>query len=107
MAVVSGVKHAREFVYHTIQRERYGKPFRMGAVGLSWPVDKGEWLPLTTGRHLWQAHFEMVADQKLGPQLGEKIKLGQDGYTVVGIAKGMLSSGEMAPVHEWGNILST
>jgi len=93
VAVVPGVKHAREFVYHTIQRERYGKPFRMGVVGLSSPVDKGDWLPLIAGRPLSQAHFEMVADQKLGLQLGEKIKLGPDHYKVVGITKGMLSSG--------------
>ncbi|MBW1785108.1 MAG: ABC transporter permease [Deltaproteobacteria bacterium] len=93
VAVVPGVKNAREFVYHTIQRERYGKPFRMGVVGLSWPVDKGEWLPLTAGRPLSQAHFEMVADQKLGLQIGEELKLGQDSYTVVGITGGMLSSG--------------
>jgi putative ABC transport system permease protein len=35
----------------------------------------------------------MVADQKLGFQLGEVIKLGPDLYEVVGIAKGMISSG--------------
>ena len=93
VAVVPGVKYVREFVYHTIQRERNGKPLRIGVVGLSWPVDKGERLPLIAGRPLSQAHFEMVADQKLGLQLGEKIGLGPDHYRVVGITKGMLSSG--------------
>ena len=93
VAVVPGVRHAREFVFHTIQRERNGKPFRMGVAGLSWPVDKGEWLPLSAGRPLSQARYEMVADEKLGLQLGEKIRLGNDTYTVVGIALGMISSG--------------
>jgi putative ABC transport system permease protein len=35
IAVVPGIKNAREFVYHTIQREQNGKPFRMGVLGLS------------------------------------------------------------------------
>ena len=93
VAVVPGVHSAREFLYHTIQRERYGKPLRMGLVGLSWPVDRGEWLPLISGRPLSQAHFEMIADKKLGLKLGEKIEIGPDYYEVVGITKGMLSSG--------------
>ncbi len=93
VAVVPGVTRAREFVYHTIQREHRGKPFRMGVVGLGWPTDKGEWLPLLSGRSLTQAHFEMIVDQKVGLPLGETVQLGQDRYTVVGITRGMLSSG--------------
>lgn len=93
VSVVPGVNNAREFVYHTIQREQNGKPFRMGVLGLSWPADKGEWLPLSSGRPLSQAHYEMVADEKLGFQLGEKIQLGDNHYTVVGTSRGMISSG--------------
>jgi len=93
VAVVPGVKNARGFVYHTIQRELNGKPFRMGVLGLSWPVDKGGWLPLSSGRSLSQAHYEMVADERLGLQIGEKMCLGKDTYLVVGITKGMISSG--------------
>lgn len=93
IAVVPGISNAREFVYHTIQREQNGKPFRMGVLGLSWPADKGDWLPLSAGRPLSQAHYEMVADEKLGFHLGEKIELGDNRYTVVGISRGMISSG--------------
>ncbi|TWU29805.1 ABC transporter permease [Bythopirellula polymerisocia] len=90
---VPGVRRAREFVYHTIQRERGGKPLRVAVLGLSWPIDKGEWIPLTAGRPLGQNHFEMIADQTLGFQLGELISLGKDTYTVVGLTKSMISSG--------------
>jgi putative ABC transport system permease protein len=93
VAVIPGVEYAREFIYHTIQRERIGKSFRMGVVGLSWPLDKGEWLPLKAGRALSQAHFEMIVDRKVGLQIGEKVQLGRDTYTVVGMTEGMLSSG--------------
>jgi putative ABC transport system permease protein len=93
VAVIPGVKNAREFIYHMIQREYHGKPLRMGVVGLSWPLDKGEWLPLIAGRSLSQAHYEMGVDQKLGVQLGEKLRLGKETFLVVGITKGMISSG--------------
>ncbi|MBP1738563.1 MAG: FtsX-like permease family protein [Deltaproteobacteria bacterium] len=93
VAVVSGVVSAREFVYHTVQREHLGKPLRMSVLGLSWPVDKGEWLPLVKGRALAQSHFEMILDEKLRIPLGETLRLGKENYTVVGVTKGMIASG--------------
>jgi putative ABC transport system permease protein len=93
VAAVPGVLQAREFVYHTIQREREGRPLRMGVLGLSWPIDTGQWLPLVAGRPLMRSHFEMIADQKLGLRIGERLKLGKETYTVVGITRGMVTSG--------------
>ena len=61
--------------------------------GLAWPGDRGDWIPLTAGRSLRQAHYEMVADRTLGFVLGEKIKLGRDVFEVVGITQGMVGSG--------------
>jgi len=89
---VPGVATAREFVYHTIQREHAGKSLRMSVLGLSWPTDKGDWLPLVAGRTLRQNHYEMVADKSLGLYLGERCRLGKDTYTVVGITANMISS---------------
>jgi putative ABC transport system permease protein len=91
-AAVPGVQTAREFVFHTIQRLRDGKPLRIAVVGLSWPIDKGEWLPLSAGRSLGVNHFEMIADQTLGVRIGERIQLGKETYTVVGITANMISS---------------
>ncbi|MEQ1828784.1 MAG: ABC transporter permease [Pirellula sp.] len=90
---VPGIETAREFVYHTIQRQHESKPLRMSILGLSWPTDKGEWLPLVEGRPLAQNHFELIADQTLGFQLNESIELGKEKYVVVGITSGMVSSG--------------
>lgn len=89
---VPGVEEAREFVYHTIQREHEGKPLRMAVLGLSWPTDRGEWVPLIAGRTLAQNHYEMIADVSLGLRLGQRIALGKERYTVVGLSKGMISS---------------
>jgi putative ABC transport system permease protein len=100
---VPGVESAREFVFDTIQREHNGKPLRMSVLGLSWPLDKGEWLPLIAGRPLAQNHYEMVADKTLGLRLHERINLGKDTYTIVGVTSGMASTnGEgMAFVTVW------
>ena len=90
---VTGVACARAFVSHTIQREYKGKPLRMVVQGLAWPTDTGSSLPLVAGRALGQAHFEMVADRALGLRLGDRVPLGKDLYTVVGLTSGMVGAG--------------
>jgi putative ABC transport system permease protein len=93
LRAVPGVRNPRAFVSHTIQREYHGKPLRIGVQGLSWPDDTGEWLPLIAGRPLRAAHFEMIADTLLGLELGDKLALGRDTYTVVGLTSGMVGQG--------------
>ncbi len=90
---VPGVAGARRFISHTIQRAHGGRPLRMVVQGLSWPEDRGDWVPLVGGRPLRQAHYEIIADRSLGLLLGEKTKLGKDVYEVVGLTKGMVGSG--------------
>jgi putative ABC transport system permease protein len=87
---VPGVAGSRAFVSHTIQREHEGKPLRIVVQGLAWPEDKGDWLPIVAGRPLRAAHYEMVADRILGLGVGEKVVLGKDTYTVVGLTAGMI-----------------
>ena len=89
---VPGVAQARRFVSHTIQREHHGRPLRMVVQGLSWPDDRGDWVPLIAGRPLQQSHFEMIADQSLRLPLGSRIRLGKDSYEVVGLTRGMVGS---------------
>ena len=48
---------------------------------------------MIAGRPLAQNHFEMVADKSLGLALGEKIELGKDTYTVVGLTRNMIGTG--------------
>ena len=90
---VPGVAQARRFVSHTIQREHNGQPLRMVVQGLSWPEDRGDWVPLVAGRALRQAHYEMIADQSLKLPLGSRIPLGKNFYQIVGITRGMVGTG--------------
>ncbi|MEZ6117079.1 MAG: ABC transporter permease [Pirellulaceae bacterium] len=89
---VPGVAGSREFVFHTIQRSYQDRPIRIALMGLSWPEDYGAWIQLTAGRHLQQAHLEMIADESLQLPLGAKIRLGKDTYHVVGVTRNQLSS---------------
>jgi len=93
VAAVPGVINAREFVFHTIQREHRDRALRMGVLGLGWPSDKGDGLPLIAGRPLAQNHFEMIADVTLKLALGERIQLGKDAYVVVGLTRDMVAQG--------------
>ncbi|OHB56653.1 MAG: ABC transporter permease [Planctomycetes bacterium GWF2_42_9] len=88
---VPGVMSSHAFVSHTMQRQRNNKPWRVTVQGLSWPQDKGNWLPIVAGRALGQAHYEMLADESLKLSLGEKIKFGKDIYSVVGLTRAMNS----------------
>lgn len=92
LRAVPGVESAEAFVSHTIQREHRGRPLRMFLQGLDWPTDRGDWLPIVAGRPLGQAHYEMIADRSLGLVLGERVPLGKDAYTVVGLTEGMASA---------------
>jgi len=88
---IPGVLSSRAFVSTTIQRERNRQPLRITVQGLSWPEDRGQWLPLVAGRALGQAHYEMIADESLKLPIGTKVKLAKDTYTVVGHTRGMNS----------------
>jgi putative ABC transport system permease protein len=89
---VPGVVSANSFISHTIQRDYRGKPLRVTIQGLSWPADRGLWLPIIAGRALGQAHFELIADKSSGLAVGDQVPLGKDTYTVIGLTGQMSSS---------------
>jgi putative ABC transport system permease protein len=88
---VPGVERASGFISHTIQREFRGKPLRLTLQGLAWPNDRGEWLPLHAGRILTSPHYEIIVDKSSKLSIGDKIPLGKDVYTVVGLTARMSS----------------
>lgn len=92
LMAVTGVQGARAFSTAAIQRRYHGRPLRMNVVGLAWPADRGQGLTLQQGTPLANGHREVIADLSLGLGLGERIGLGDETYTVVGLTKGMTSS---------------
>lgn len=93
LRVVDGVASARRFSFTTLQRGDAEHPLRVGLVGLAWPEDRGQDLPLVAGRPLELAHRELIVDHTLGFQVGDRVPLGDDTFTVVGVTKGFVSSG--------------
>lgn len=90
---VPGVLSARRFSTLTIEPVHEGRPLRMTLVGLDHPRDRVPERVLIAGRPLERSHREIVVDRSLGLALGERVILGDDSYRVVGVGRGLVSSG--------------
>jgi len=91
-ATVPGVVAARGYTYQLVQRAHEGQSLRLAVVGISWPDDRGERLPLVAGRSIAQAHGEAVADESLKIAIGGVLELAHEPYRVVGLTKNALTS---------------
>ncbi len=92
-AAVPGVARSRAYTYQIIQRGTGTSQYRLALVGLAWPEDRGDTIPLVAGRELAQAHGELVVDASLGIPIGESIVLAGEPYRVVGLTRHALTSG--------------
>ena len=92
IAVSPGVAAVSPLAFQTIQIERRGKPFRFFLIGYDLGSFGGP-PEIIAGRNIRQKHYEMIAAQSMSIGLGEKIRLGLNEYTVVGISKNIVSSG--------------
>lgn len=98
-AALPGVRRARAFTYQVLQRgHESGRSLRMALVGLDWPEDRGELLPIVRGRAIAQAHGEIVVDASLGLAVGDSLRLAREELRVVGVTRQVLSSGGDAVV---------
>jgi len=91
--VVPGVAWAASFTTTTLQPVHEGRVLRTSLVGLAWPDQRGQSLPIVAGRGLEEAHRELIVDRTLGLALGEVVHLGDESYRVVGITEGLFASG--------------
>lgn len=82
-----GVVLARQFIQFPRMVEIDGSVKRVGITGLDYPKDRGDWIPLLAGRALATGHLEAIVDQRTGLAVGDRLRLGMDDYTIVGIAR--------------------
>lgn len=95
---VEGVSEAAAMTFQTIQIPTNLKQERVTAIG--YEIGKiGKPQNIISGRELIREHYEIVVDTKLGFKLDDKIPLGRNIYTVVGITKGAVSSSGEALVY--------
>ncbi|MDQ1263612.1 MAG: putative transport system permease protein [Campylobacterota bacterium] len=93
--VTEGIDKSEAMTFQNIQLPSPQKPVRVVAVGYDIygsinPVNPNR---LIAGRDLKNEHYEIVVTDKTGFKLDEKIKLGRNLYTVVGITHSTVSNG--------------
>lgn len=96
VARLAGVTAAGSLTFQALEAVHRGRKLRLQVVGFE-PGRLGGPPALIDGRDL--AHrFELVADVKTGLSVGERVVLGGDPFTVVGLTRGAVSSGGDAVV---------
>ena len=93
VAATPGVARASPLVLYSAQREIQGRDQQFTLVGYDIVSGAGGPNGLVQGRNITAPHYEMVVDRKLGLQLGDRVPLGTDDYTVVGVTRGAVDSG--------------
>ena len=93
VAATPGVARASPLVLYSAQREIRGRDQQFTLVGYDIVSGAGGPNGLVQGRNITAPHYEMVVDRKLGLQLGDRVPLGTDDYTVVGATRGAVDSG--------------
>jgi putative ABC transport system permease protein len=89
---IPGVEKACPFIYYTLERQIGDQSRHFSIIGYDVFSGLGGPQRIVAGRGLRQAHYEMVADKKLGVGLGDQVTLGLHTYTVVGLAQGAIDT---------------
>jgi putative ABC transport system permease protein len=88
IARVDGIVAAGSFTSQTVQTKHNGRLLRLQIVGFE-PGRFGEPVNLVAGRSITRSHYELIADRKTGLAIGDRLELGRDVYTVVGLTQGL------------------
>jgi putative ABC transport system permease protein len=91
VGAIPGVEKASPFIFSSMERPIKGKSRHFGIIGYDVFGGLGGPQQVYAGRSIEQAHYEMVAHEKLGVRLGDKVPLGLHTYTVVGLTRGAVS----------------
>jgi putative ABC transport system permease protein len=93
VAATPGVARASPFIAYAAQREIGGASQQFTVIGYDVFDGLGGPGRIVAGRAIRAAHYEMVADAKLGLALGDTVRLATHDYTVVGITRAAVDSG--------------
>jgi len=92
VAAVPGVQQASPFISYPVERQIKGETRRFSIIGYDVFGGLGGPRQLTQGRPIKQAHYEIVAHEKLGVKLGDRVPLGLHTFTVVGLTREAVAS---------------
>jgi putative ABC transport system permease protein len=91
LAVLGGVTGAGSVTYQSVETVHSGKKLRLYVVGCE-PGRIGAPQTVAEGRPILRSHYEMVADRRSGLSLGERVRLGREMFTVIGLTTDQVSS---------------
>lgn len=92
VARIAGVAAAGSVTYQTVEAEHLGGKLRLYVIGYE-PTRPGGPPEVISGRGIGQSHYEMVADRSAGLDLGARIRLGRNVFTVVGLTRQQVNTG--------------
>jgi putative ABC transport system permease protein len=92
IAAQSGVAATGAIVYQTVEIPHQGKNLRIFVVGAEIGRPGSE-MVIVYGRGIVKSRTEIVADHKTGLMIDERIRIGRDDFTVVGLMHNTTSSG--------------
>ncbi|MCZ7620374.1 MAG: ABC transporter permease [Myxococcota bacterium] len=92
IARLHGVTAAGSVTYQSVETLLGGKKLRLYVVGYE-PGRPGGPDRIVAGRPIARSHYEMIADRRSGLALGDRVELGRNPFTVVGLTEGQVSSG--------------
>ncbi|CAK0761394.1 putative ABC transport system permease protein [uncultured Gammaproteobacteria bacterium] len=92
VARLHGVAAAGSLTIQTIEVVHRGQPLRLSLIGIE-PGRPGEPERLAEGRAISRGHYELIADRRTGLVLGDRVRLGRNDFTVVGLTAGVIDSG--------------
>jgi putative ABC transport system permease protein len=89
---IPGVEKASPFMYYTVERQVGSQSRHFSIIGYDVLDGLGGPKKIIAGRGINRAHYEMVADNKLGVKLGDQVSLGLHTYKVVGLTQGAIDT---------------
>ena len=92
VARIQGVAAAGGVTYQAVQARYRDSTLRLYAVGFE-PGRPGGPSRIAEGRALSRSHFELLADRATRLAPGDRLQLGRNTFTVVGLVEGHLASG--------------
>lgn len=92
IARLQGVAAAGSVTYQSVEALYQGNKLRLYVVGYELGRPGGP-ARVVAGRAIGRSHFELVADRRTGLSLGDRLRLGRDTFTVVGLTDDQVSSG--------------
>ena len=92
IARIAGVSAAGSITYQTVETEFQGQKLRLYVIGHE-PTRPGGPPEIAEGRGIARSHYEMVADRTSGLEVSDRIRLGRNTFTVVGLAEHQVNTG--------------